>query len=62
MLTVRQKFLGLENKISTRVDFTDHQRTELRREVEEILTELNKPQPYGDPADWSKEEELEASA
>ena len=51
-LTVRQKFLGLENKISTQLDFTDHQRTELRREIEEVLSELSKPQTYGDIEDW----------
>ena len=48
ILTARQKFLGLENKISTQLGFTDHQRTEWRREIEEVLAELGKPQAYSE--------------
>jgi len=46
-LTVRQKFLGMENKISTRLDFSDEQRAGLRKEIEETLSELAKPITYG---------------
>ena len=46
ILIARQKFLGLENKISTRLGFNEYQRTELRKEIEETLTELGKPMLY----------------
>ena len=45
-LTVRQRFLGLDGKISPQLGFTDRQRAGLRREIEESLTELSKPQSY----------------
>ena len=47
VLTARQKFLGLESKLSPQLGFTDFQRAELRREIEEALTELSRPQQYG---------------
>jgi len=46
IVIARQKFLGLENKLSTRLGFNEHQRTELQREIEEVLTELAKPKSY----------------
>ena len=46
ILIARQKFLGLENKISTRLAFNDEQRVGLRKEIEETLTELGKPMLY----------------
>ena len=55
VLTARQKFLGLENKISSRLGFTDFQRAELRREIEEALTELSRPQQYGVTEDSGEE-------
>ena len=58
VLTARQKFLGLENKISSRLGFTDFQRAELRREIEEALTELSRPQQYDVAEDLENEEEL----
>ena len=60
VLTARQKFLGLENKISSRLGFTDFQRAELRREIEEALTELSRPQQYDVAEDSENEEELAA--
>ncbi len=46
VLTSRQKFLGLENKVSGRLGFSEHQRIELRKEIEEALEELSKKQIY----------------
>ena len=42
----RQKFLGLENKVSGRLGFSEQQRVELRKEIEEALEELSKRQNY----------------
>ena len=47
VLIARQKFLGLESKLSSQLGFTDFQQAELRREIEEALTELSRPQQYG---------------
>ena len=36
----------MENKVSGRLGFDDHQRQELRKEIEEALSELAKSQVY----------------
>ena len=46
VMIARQKLLGMENKVSGRLGFDDHQRQELRKEIEEALTELSKRQIY----------------
>lgn len=46
IMIARQKLLGLENKVSGRLGFDDHQRQELRKEIEEALAELAKRQAY----------------
>jgi hypothetical protein len=47
VLIARQKFFGLESKLSSQLGFTDFQQAELRREIEEALAELSRPQQYG---------------
>ena len=46
VMIARQKLLGLENKISGRLGFDEHQRQELRKEIEEALAELSKRKTY----------------
>lgn len=46
VMVARQKLLGMENKVSGRLGFDDHQRQELRKEIEEALAELSKRQIY----------------
>tara|TARA_Y100000588_G_C14233890_1_gene916408 strand:- start:43 stop:561 length:519 start_codon:yes stop_codon:yes gene_type:complete len=58
ILTTRQKLLGMENKISTRLGFTDEQRKGLSQEVEETLKELSRPTLYND----NRQDDLESVA
>jgi len=46
IMVARQKLLALESKVSGRLGFDEHQQQELRKEIEEALAELSKPQKY----------------